>query len=294
MALGVVTPEAVVLEFETAGVASRLIGGLLDALIQVVLVIAVFAGVGALEGAGVNLGGVVFALVYVALFLVIFGYPAAFETLWRGRTPGKAALGLRVVTVEGGPIRFRHAAIRAILGLVDKWATQGSVGVLAILLTGRNQRLGDLVAGTLVLRERTGAGRQRAVRFFAPRGLERYVATLDVSGLGNGDYQTVRAFLLRASTLPPAARADLAARLAWPLAQRIHADPGGLHPEVFLACVAAAVQQRRVPASEPAFTSVWATPFSGVPSWSPSGSAGSAPAPAAVPPAPAGGFAPPG
>ena len=283
MTSGVVTPEAVVLEFETAGVASRLLAAALDALAQIALALALFAGVGGLEGAGVDLGGIAAAFVYVALFLVIFGYPAAFETLWRGRTPGKAALGLRVVTVEGGPIRFRHAAVRSILGLVDKWLTQGVVGVLAILFTRRNQRLGDLVAGTIVLRERTGAGRQRAVHFPAPPGLERYVATLDVSALTNADYQTVRAFLLRAPTLALPARADLAARIAAPIAQRLRTDPGGLHPEVFLVCVAAAVQQRHAPTPAPAFTSVWATPaVTGAPPTTPG------------PPGAAGGFSPPG
>lgn len=285
MASGVVTPEAVVLEFETAGVASRLIGALIDVAIQMTLLFIVFFGVGALEGAGLRLGGLAVAFVYIALFLVIFGYPTAFETLWRGRTPGKAALGLRVVTVEGGPIRFRHAAIRAILALVDVWATQGVVGVLSILLTRRNQRLGDLVAGTLVLRERTGAGRQRAVRFTAPPGLEPYVATLDVTRIGNADYQTVRAFLLRAPTLPPAARADLAARIAWPLARRLHLDPAGLHPEIFLVCVAAATQRRRT--ATPAFVSVWSSASASPPAPSaPSGSGSAAPV--------AGGFSAPG
>src|SRR4051812_12959182 len=107
-----VTPEAVVLEFETAGVGSRILGRLIDTLIQVVIFIgiALIAGAAASGGFGSTPTTI---LVLFATFAVIFVYPAAFETLWRGRTPGKAALGMRVVTREGAPIRFRQAAIRS-------------------------------------------------------------------------------------------------------------------------------------------------------------------------------------
>ena len=257
----IVTPEAVVLEFETAGLASRLIGGFVDATIQLLLLFAVlFAGLG-LGEVGVEFGGLATAFLYVVVFLLLFGYPTVFETLWRGRTPGKALLGLRVVTIEGGPIRFRHAAIRAILGLFDKYVGSGLVGVVSVLVTRRNQRVGDLVAGTIVLRERSGARAPAAVRFAAPPGLASYVASLDVARLGHEDYGTVRSFLLRAPTLTPAARAHVATQLAGPLAQRLSTSPpAGLPPELFLVCVAAAHQQRHAPAgpaAAPAFTSVW-------------------------------------
>lgn len=258
---GIVTPEAVVLEFETAGMASRMLAAFIDALLQLVLLFAVlFAAFGVAE-LGVDVGGLANAFLYVVLFLLVFGYPAAFETLWRGRTPGKAALGLRVVTVEGAPIRFRHAAIRAILGLLDKYVFSAIVGVVALLLTRRNQRLGDLVAGTIVLRERSGAGAPTAVRFDVPRGLEGYVASLDVSRLGHDDYGTIRSFLLRASSLSAPARDMIARQLATPLLGRLHtAPPAGVPAEVFLACVAAAHQARSAPPGpRPAFTSVWET-----------------------------------
>lgn len=263
---GIVTPEAVVLDFETAGVASRLLAASLDAVIQLVIL---FGGLFAFFGLsefGVDLGGVALALLYLLVFLLIFGYPAGFETLWRGRTPGKAALGLRVVTVEGAPVRFRHAAIRAILGLVDKFLLYGLVGVISLLLTRRNQRLGDLVAGTIVLRERSGAKAPSAVVFAPPRGLEGYVASLDVSGLGHGDYGAIRSFLLRAADLTPEARATLAADLATPLVSRVRTSPpSGMPAEIFLACVAAAYQQRNGGplAARPAYSSVWAEPAGG-------------------------------
>ena len=268
---GIVTPEAVVLQFETAGIASRLLAGLIDLLVQGVVGALLLLAFAFLSGAGVDFGGLGTALVYVFLFLVLFAYPAAFETLWRGRTLGKAALGLRVVTVEGAPARFRHAAIRSILGLVDKWLLTGLIGVLALLFTERNQRLGDLVAGTLVLRERTGAKAPTAVRFSPPPGLEEYVATLDAAGVRDEDYRAVRGFLLRASTLPPAVRHQLASQLAVPLAARLRATPPpGMGPDLFLACVAAAAQARGRAAGPgaagPTMHSVWDEPTP--PSWS--------------------------
>jgi uncharacterized RDD family membrane protein YckC len=262
---GIVTPEAVVLEFETAGLPSRLLSAFLDAVVQLLILFVVLFAAFGLGEAGVEFGGLATASLYVLLFLLVFAYPAAFETLWRGRTPGKAMMGLRVVTIEGGPIRFRHAAIRAILGVFDKYVGSGLVGLLSVVFTRRNQRLGDLVGGTIVLRERSGARAPSAVRFSPPPGLEAYVASLDAGRLGHEDYGAVRTFLLRAPTLPPASRAYLAGQLAGPIAGRLSTSPPpGLPPEVFLVCVAAAHQQRHAPVvADPAagFTSVWSSPM---------------------------------
>lgn len=260
---GIVTPEAVVLEFETAGIASRFLASVIDIAVQFVLLIGVLIGAAVVARAVAGLGGLAAAALYLVLFLIVFGYPAAFETLWRGRTLGKAALGLRVVTVEGAPIRFRHAAIRSIFQLIDKFLSSGSVGVLAMLFTRRNQRLGDLVAGTMVLRERTGLRAPSAVTFAPPPGLEAYCASLDVTGLGHEDYGAVRSFLVRAHGLAPHVRAELASQLAVPLAQRMRAVPlPNMLPEVFLGCVAAAYQARAGGArrTAPAFQSVWSDP----------------------------------
>lgn len=260
---GIVTPEAVVLEFETASVGSRSIAMVLDVLLQaVVLWLLIFALALGSEAVGST---VVIILVVIMVFLVLFGYPAAMETLWNGRTLGKAALGLRVVTREGAPIRFRHAAIRTIFGLVDFWLLFGSVAVLTIILTRRNQRLGDLVAGTIVLRERTAAGRTVAVTFPPPPGYESYTASLDVSALRPEQYAVIRSFLMRVFELTPGARVALAVRLANPTAMAMHhRPPPTVPPEVFLACVAAAYQQRHAlagassPYSHPAPT--WGAP----------------------------------
>jgi uncharacterized RDD family membrane protein YckC len=250
-----VTPEAVALEFRTANLGSRILAYLLD-----MVLVSVGVLVGLLAVALIGQASHVVVPDWVALTIVLvlvpgwwLGYFIAFETLWRGRTPGKAALGLRVVTKEGAPVRFRHAAIRALLGLVDFFVLGGFIAVVFILLTRDNQRLGDLVAGTLVLRERSALAAPAPVSFAPPPGLEAYVATLDPSGVGTEEYLAVRTFLLRAASLPPGPRSALALQLANPLAARLRPPPpAGISPELYLHCVAAAYQQRQRLTAAPA------------------------------------------
>jgi uncharacterized RDD family membrane protein YckC len=266
LAMAVVTPEAVPLDFQVAGIGSRFLALIADWAIQGTILFGVVfaAGVAAAALGGGLGGGLAAAAVYLLVFLVVFGYPVAFETLWRGRSPGKAALGLRVVTREGGPIRFHHAAVRAALGIVDFLATGGAAAVLSVLLTRDSQRLGDLVAGTLVLRERTGMGAPAAIAFPVPPGLESYAATIDVAGITPDDYSAVRGFLLRAPSLPAPVRSGLALELARPLAIRLRTSPPpGVGPELFLLCLAGAVQRRHQPPPAPAAQPVAVPPLSG-------------------------------
>lgn len=236
---GIVTPEAVRLEFSPAGIGSRCLALMIDFAILGTAVFALLVAVGlsGLPASPLTIGSLV-------LFLLLL-YPALFEVALGGRTPGKAALGVRVVTREGAPIGLRHAALRAALGLVDFYLTVGGAAVVSALATRQSQRLGDLVAGTLVLRER-GAGRTPgAVRFTVPAGFERYAETLDPGVLWRESYEAVRAFLLRAHELAPPARRQLARRLADPLALRLgHRPPPGTTPELFLLCLVARYQER--------------------------------------------------
>lgn len=243
---GIVTPEAVLLEFDTAGVGSRTIAEILDLLIQITALVVLSLVLSLAATGGLELGQTL-AVVLVAIltFLILIGYPVAMETLWNGRTLGKAAMGLRVVTQEGGPIRFRHASIRGIFGLVEIWIFLGSLAVLSIVFSKRNQRVGDIVAGTIVLRERSAASPGVAVSFPPPPGYEAYVASLDVSPLSADQYSVIRGFLMRVFSLAPAARMTLAVRLANPTAVLMHhTPPSTVSPEMFLVCVASAYQQR--------------------------------------------------
>lgn len=255
---GVVTPEAVRLELATATVGSRGVAFLLDLVVLSTITALLSVATAMLDvdlGSAPVPGWLGVSVLVVAGLAVLLGYPVGFETVWHGRTPGKAALGLRVVTREGGPIGFRHAMVRAVFGLLELLGTVGALAIVTAMINPRGQRLGDLVAGTLVLRERSAAGPARAVDFAPPAGLEEYAARLDLGRVGGRDYQSVRTLLLRFDELTPQARARLARQLAVALEPRVRpAPPGGIGPESFLRCVAAAYQQRGRPSSSEAAT----------------------------------------
>lgn len=244
---GLVSPEAVPLDLPEATVGSRGAALLIDWVLQgvLLLVVAAIAGRASAEAVGLPDWAVPSATL-ILTFLVWYGYPIAFETSWRdgGRTPGKAALGLRVVTVEGAPIRFRHAAIRAALGTIDFAATFGLAAVVSSLVSRRNQRLGDLTAGTVVLRERTGAGTSQARDFAVPPAAAGIADLIDVSALTTRDYGVVRSYLLRADSLPQPRRATLATEVLAALRPRLGDIPDGHAPEVLLQTIAARYQAR--------------------------------------------------
>jgi uncharacterized RDD family membrane protein YckC len=244
-ATGIVTPEAVLLEFETAGVASRTIAELLDLGVQFTALFLIFVVAGVVGAAG-GLGQVLaVVLSLLAVFLVLVGYPTVMETFWNGRTLGKAAMGLRVVTREGAPERFRHAAIRAMIGLIEIYAFLGIPAVIAIVTSRRDQRLGDLVAGTLVLRQRAGRRAAPPVAFGVPWNWESYVQSLDVSTINDEQYGVVRAVLLRLGELTPAARWQVSTEVATAVAGQMRIPvPVQVAPDMFLTCVATAYQRR--------------------------------------------------
>ncbi len=151
--LRITTPEGLAVDLSLAGIGSRFMATALDVLIQ-----GVTGTVGALALAALFEGGVLALFYAVGLFLVLFGYDVAFEMLNNGRTPGKQAAGLRVVRDDGTPITFVASAIRNILRLVDFLPSFYGVAMLSIFLTRRQQRLGDLAAGTLVIRDQNLKG----------------------------------------------------------------------------------------------------------------------------------------
>ena len=149
----VVTGDAVVLEVSAAAFPVRMVARLLDMLIQ-------FAGLGLFFAVLVNAArsmntAALVATITVALVLVIVGYPTILETLTRGKTVGKLALGLRVVSDDGGPVRFRQALIRALAGIFEIWTiVLAPVALLTSMASARGKRLGDMFAGTYVILER--------------------------------------------------------------------------------------------------------------------------------------------
>jgi uncharacterized RDD family membrane protein YckC len=240
---GIVTPEAVVLDIERAGVASRIVAITIDFVILAIVYAVVLLGAVALVGGVEGVAGAVLAVVFsLGLYLAWF---CGFETLLQ-RTPGKAILGLRVIATDGTPVRFVQAFLRTLVGVGEFLVLPfGFIAVVTTLLTPRDQRLGDLAAGTLVVRQRAASTYVAPAYFPAPPGYEAYVGALDIGAMTVEQYGLVRSFLLRAHHLAPLARVQMAVRLANPLATSVlrHQPPHYLHPETFLVCVAAAWQQ---------------------------------------------------
>jgi len=241
MESGIITPEAVVLDLETAGVASRVFAGLLDLLVQlgVLLVFASLMGAINLMGSSTAMFNAILAA------LVLMGYPLLLETWMRGRTIGKRALGLRAVTLEGAPIRFRHALLRMMGGLVDRYLPPiGVTGMLFVLGTARHQRVGDLMAGTVVIRDPVRTQLPQAVWFPVPPGLEALAASIDPTAMTDEQYTVIRSFLMHNRELSPDARYALAADLAGRAALTLrHEGPGRMHPESYLLCVISRYQR---------------------------------------------------
>ncbi len=243
---GIITPEAVVLDVRTAGFASRVLAALIDTALMLVILVVVALVVQLTLVADESSASTVAAFVF---FGVLFAYPILFETLLRGRTPGKMALGLRAVNVDGSPLRLKDATLRAMGGVVDRLLPPGGItGALFVTLTPRHQRVGDLIAGTIVIRDPERFVVTPALWFSPPPGLEAFAESIDPTAITVDQYTVVRSFLTRANTLDAGIRLALARDLATRLAITVH-HPGstGVHPEAFLVCAMARYQRRNGP-----------------------------------------------
>jgi uncharacterized RDD family membrane protein YckC len=250
------TPEGVHLEVVLAGLASRFGACLIDLLIQGVAAGVIIYAISHLFVSHPTLQG---GLVYLTIFLLLIGYPIAFELLWSGRTPGKRATHLRVVRGGGQPVGFWPSLVRNLLRLIDILPSIYMLGMVLILVSSRNQRLGDVVAGTVVVREThvatgfappnvfaSGAAFSAsawapAQQHYGPPGqawLPPELAHWDVSAVPQPELALVRAFLDNRAGYTPDARGRLAADLAnriWPFV----AGPAQPPPaETLLECVA--------------------------------------------------------
>ncbi len=214
------TPEHIAFCFEIAGIGSRGLALMIDALI-------VFALLAFLGGAFVMLlrhsleaGSRAWAIaaLVIAVYAVIWGYFAWFETRWHGQTPGKRLLGLRVVQDSGVGIGFLEAALRNVLRVVDFLPAFFSIGLVLMFLSRRAKRLGDLAAGTMVVKERRwvlrGFGpRDETVRRRTRGPVERRAES---AGLTAEDYELLSAYLDRRKAFPQDVRLRLARTLTAP------------------------------------------------------------------------------
>jgi uncharacterized RDD family membrane protein YckC len=283
----VVTGEAVVLEVPCARFPSRVLALAIDLAIQVT-VIAVLLTVVALGAADHSMNTAeVTAVVVTVIVLGLIGYPIVWEAATRGRSPGKFALGLRVVGDDGSPERFRQALVRGLATLVDFWLVP-FIGVPALtcsLLSAKGKRLGDVFAGTFVIQHRLPARRGAAAPPPVPPELAPWASGLELSGLADQTATMARLYLGRLPDLNPGARAELGERISAAVrAQVSPPPPPGTPAPAYLAAVLAERHRR-----ERARLMAPAAPGAGPNAVPPGAGPGAAPPAAATPP-----WAPPG
>ncbi len=175
--------------------------------------------------------------------LVLIVAPAVVETLSRGRSLGKWALGLRVVRDDGGPIRSRHAAARSLVGFGEIYLLLGALSAPFVLATARGKRLGDMLAGTYVVNERTALVSTPMAQM--PPGLAGWAGHADLGQVPGRLSLAARSYLGRADTLTPQAREDLGRRLVEDLSRYVSPPPpAGTSREQFLSAVLAERRDR--------------------------------------------------
>jgi uncharacterized RDD family membrane protein YckC len=237
-----VTGEAVVLDLRPASFLTRGLGLLLDWVVITFAAIVISMSLGPILDISDDALGAAVSL--VGSVLVIVGIPVVIETLTRGRSLGKYAMGLRVVRDDGGPIRMRQALVRGLLAFFEIWLMLGSVAIIASLSNRRGKRLGDLLAGTYVVRERTAAGAFTSPAIMPPH-LAGWAAGTDLGRVPDRLALAVRQFLSRAPRLHPSSRQILGTSLAQQLSPYVAPmPPAGTHPEEFLAAVLAERRER--------------------------------------------------
>lgn len=232
-----VTGEAVALDVRPASALIRAGGAALDVLLTVVIVIAVLLAL-----AGLSVDEAAFrAIIIGTLVFTIVVLPTTVETASHGRSLGKLVMGLRVVRDDGGAIGFRHAFIRALVGVVEIYLTFGGLAVLVGFLNPSSKRIGDLLAGTHAQVERVP--KVPSTAFGVPPELVGWASTADVARLPDPLARRVASFFSNVHHLVPESRARLAGALATEVAPFVSPLPDA-PPERFLAAVAALRRER--------------------------------------------------
>ena len=236
-----VTGEAVALELPAAGIALHALSGFLDVAVTILaLLLALFVTPLITRGADDAILG---AVTTVLLVMVLVALPTTLETLTRGRSVGKFATGLRTVRDDAGPIGFRQALTRALVGVVEIWLLFCVPALVSGLVSAKGKRLGDHAAGTYVVRERVHLSLPPPPMM--PRELAAWASGADIARLPDGLAMAIRQFVMRAPLLSPGSRAAIGTQLYDEvLAYLAPAPPAGIHPELVLAAVIADRRRR--------------------------------------------------
>jgi uncharacterized RDD family membrane protein YckC len=236
-----VTGEAVALELPAAGIGIRALSGFLDlAIAGVVLNAGLFGSILITRDSDEAIVGVALTMLLVLVAVVL---PTTLETLTRGRSVGKFATGLRTVRDDAGPIGFRQALARALVGFVELWVLFCVPALVSGLVSSKGKRLGDYAAGTYVVRERVHITLPPPAMM--PPHLAPWAAGADIARLPDGLAMAVRQFLMRAPLLSPQSRATLGVQLHDEVVTYVAPPPpAGTHPEYVLAAVIADRRRR--------------------------------------------------
>lgn len=238
-----VTGEAVVLQVRIARMPTRALACAIDVLLQgVVLMILIGLLTGFLLGSQSS-EALAVALIFVVVLLVAVGYRVVMETLTRGRTIGKMVLGLKVVRDDGSSIRFRHALVRTLMWFFVDFAPwfAASPGIVASLMNKQGKRIGDMVAGTVVIRERQQP--MASPPLFVPGPLVQWAQSLELSRLSDELANAARDYLARYTELLPGPQIALGEALAARVAAVT--APAPPHPIIAPAFLSAVLAERR-------------------------------------------------
>jgi uncharacterized RDD family membrane protein YckC len=243
----VLTGEAVALDVQPIGYFLRALGVLIDMLIGVGLLLLFVLLINWLDGLGALPPDVAPILTIAIIVVVTVVVPTAVETTSRGRSLGKLAVGGRIVRSDGGAAGFRHALIRALIGVFELWFTFGAVAALVGAFTPRSQRLGDLMAGTYS--ERTRTPRLPAAPVDIPPPLTAWAEMADVARLPERLARRLAQFAQSARSMEPSARTRVAASLAAEAAEHVSPVPA-VEPETLIIGIVALRRRRELRALE--------------------------------------------
>jgi uncharacterized RDD family membrane protein YckC len=237
-----VTGDAVVLDVQIAQLPVRALSAMIDV---TVVFIGYILGMLLWAATLTQLDDALSAAVLIIFtVLTLVGYPVIFETATRGRSLGKMALGLRVVSEDGGPERFRQALFRALASVIEIWIFTGGPAVICSLLSPKGKRIGDVFAGTVVISER---GPRLTPPPSMPPQLAWWASSLQLSGLRAEQAELARQFLSRASQLDTQVRDQMAYRITGEVVAQISPPPPpGAPPQLVLAAVLAERHRREL------------------------------------------------
>jgi uncharacterized RDD family membrane protein YckC len=231
----IATPEGLELRLQLAGLGSRFIAGAVDLGIMLILLAILALIAGPVAGLSGGVGAVVYVL---GAFAILLFYPILFELLNHGQTPGKRMSTLRVLRDSGAPVDLPASSIRNLMRLIDGPLLLYIPSIVSIAVTNRNQRPGDIAAGTIVTREQPAAKQPgKTTAAVVGHALDAGVESADrwdTSAVTPQEVAAVRRFLERRESLERRARRELAVRLADGLRPKVSSAPPDLGPERFL------------------------------------------------------------